>query len=311
MKAWRQVAAVWIFALGSSPAVAITINDFTAARNDRFVSGYPNGPVMPNTNPSFIGLGYDWSGVGWVQNNGNMCFGLITPRQMLIANHYQPGVGQNIQFASASGQVTTATVQSQPGTHSDSPTYASDMATARFSSAIPQSAGIVTYPILFQGYNPRTYAGYNLLSYGQTESIGWNKIDSVNTGTGYDWGGPFSPDSAYYMNFLYDTTTPDRTQLNGGDSGSPSFIVTGSPGVMYLAGGPLPDCGRVHAVGIRSSPSRCRPSIMTRCRPGTCPRSSRRPRPAGLAGLPALAIGVPGATGRAAPSPTTCSPAGK
>ena len=48
--------------------------------------------------------------------------------------------------------------------------------------------------------------------------------------------GPYSPDPAYYMNYLYDTTTPDRTQLDGGDSGSPSFIVTGSPGVMYLAG---------------------------------------------------------------------------
>ena len=58
----------------------------------------------------------------------------------------------------------------------------------------------------------------------------------MNTGTNYDWGGHFSPDPAYYENYLYDTTTPDRTQLNRGDSGSPSFIVTGSPGVMYLAG---------------------------------------------------------------------------
>ena len=65
MQAWRQFALVWILALWSAPAVAITINDSTAARNDRFASGYPNGPLVPNTDPSFIGLGYDWSGVGW------------------------------------------------------------------------------------------------------------------------------------------------------------------------------------------------------------------------------------------------------
>ncbi len=247
MKAWGQFATVWILALWSAPVMAIAINDFTAARNDRFASGYVFtsgtltsliGPLVANTDPSFIGAGYDWSGVGWNNSSlsGNQCFALITPRQMLIENHYQPGVGTNIQFVSATGQLTTVTVQSQPGTHSTSPTYASDMATAVFSNPIPQSAGLTTYSILFQGYNPSAYVGYNLLNYGQTAAIGWNQIASVNTGTGYAWGNPFSPDPAYYMNYLYDTTTPGRTQLIGGDSGSPSFIVTGSPGVMYLAG---------------------------------------------------------------------------
>ena len=165
----EKVAAVGIFALWSVTAVAITINDFTVVRNDRFASGYPNGPLVPNTDPSFIGIGYDWSGVGWYMTNGNITYALITPRQMLVANHYlpSPGIGSNIQFVSSGGQVTSVTVQSEPGSHSDSPTFASDMATAQFSSVIPQSAGITTYPILFQGYNANTYAGYNLLSCGQ------------------------------------------------------------------------------------------------------------------------------------------------
>ena len=37
---------------------------YSDADNNRFASGYPNNPV-PNTSPSFIGAGYDWSGVGW------------------------------------------------------------------------------------------------------------------------------------------------------------------------------------------------------------------------------------------------------
>ena len=87
------------------------------------------------------------------------------------------------------------------------------MATAQFSSPIPQSAGITTYSILFQGYNPSTYAGYNLLNYGQTAAIGWNKICVGQYGHCFSWDSPYSPDPAYYMNYLYDTTTPDRTTL--------------------------------------------------------------------------------------------------
>jgi autotransporter-associated beta strand protein len=219
--------------------MGIEINDYTAARNGRFASGYPNGPLVPNTDPSFIGLGYDWSGVGWNAANDNLNYALITPRQMLVANHYSPlkTSGPNIQFVSNTGQLTNVTVESEPGTHGDPP-YPSDMATAQFSSPIPQSAGLTTYSILFLGYTPSNYVGLNLLSDGMTAAIGWNKINAVNTGTVlFDGFGPnYVPDNAYYMQYGCDSTTPDRTQLISGDSGSPSFIVTGSPGVMYLAG---------------------------------------------------------------------------
>jgi fibronectin-binding autotransporter adhesin len=240
---WRKLrirfAIVCIAALWSARTGAIEINDFTAARNSRFASGYADGPLVANTDPSYIGLGYDWSGVGWAQSNINDGFALITPRQMLISNGNPPGVGQHVEFASASGQMTAVTVQSQPGTHAGIPP---DMATAQFSSPIPQSAGISTYSILFQGYNPVSYQGYNLLTYGlqntyQTPAIGWNQINGVDTLDNYGFDPPFTPDSAYYTNYLYDATTPDRAQVAGGDSGSPSFIATGSPGAMYLSGG--------------------------------------------------------------------------
>ena len=233
MRAWGQFATVWILALWSAPALAIAINDYTAGGNNRFASGYPSGPVVPNTDPSFIGLGYDWSGVGWVQTDPDTSLALLTPRQLLMANHYKQS--GTIQFVSASGQATNAFVQYGNWQNAGAPT---DLGTATLTTPLPQSASIQPYSILFQGYNPNTYVGYNLLSYGWTAEIGWNKIASVNTGTYYFNypGSPFAPDSSYYMNYLYDTSTPDRTQLISGDSGSPSFIVTGSPGVMYLAG---------------------------------------------------------------------------
>ncbi len=236
MQVARQFAFVGLSLLWSMPALAIGINDYLAARNDRFASGYSGGPLVANTDPSFIGLGYDWSGVGWLQTDGNLSNALLTPRQVLIANHNSPGVSGTLQFASASGQVTSVTVQTQPGTHSTSSTYAPDMATAEFSSLIPQNAGIAITPILFQGYNPSTYANYDLLIYGGAAQIGWNQIASVATGSSYNWGPPFTPDSAYYMAFNFNYTTPDGAQTQGGDSGSPAYIVTGSPGVMYLTG---------------------------------------------------------------------------
>ena len=118
MKAWRQFATVWILVLWSAPAPAIGINDFTAARNDRFASGYSNGPLVANTDPSFIGTGYDWSGVGW---DARMVFrgAVLRPDHAAANADCQPLSGRAsatpIQFVSATGQVTTVTVQSATG----------------------------------------------------------------------------------------------------------------------------------------------------------------------------------------------------
>ena len=140
MTARRLFALASILVLWSVPAGAITINDYTPARNNRFASGYPSGPLVPNTDPSFIGTGYDWSGVGWNAGNAVLSYGLITPRQMLVANHYTPLKldSPNIQFVSSGRQVTSVTVQSEPGSHGDPP-FPSDMAIAQFSTVIPQS----------------------------------------------------------------------------------------------------------------------------------------------------------------------------
>ena len=242
MKAGKRFAFAWLFLLWAMPALAIEINDFTAARNDRFASGYVfgssgslTGTPLANANPSFIGLGYNWSGVGWVNGtSGNSSLALIDPRQLLIANHYKPsGI---IQFASGSGQVTDAEVQYANWQNAGAPNRSRYGYHDRAGAPNRQSSDLLdTLP----GLHSKYLRGRQLAHYGQTAAIGWNKIASVNTGNYYDWSGgtpSYEPDATYYMNFLYDSTTPDRTQLVPGDSGSPSFIATGSPGVMYLAG---------------------------------------------------------------------------
>ena len=63
MPGWPRAAA--LLAMLATPAPGLTINGYSTADNDRFVSGYPNAPVA-NTSSSFLGAGYDWSGVGWL-----------------------------------------------------------------------------------------------------------------------------------------------------------------------------------------------------------------------------------------------------
>ena len=114
--AWRAAAAA-LLALLASPAAGLDVNGYSDADNNRFASGYPNNPV-PNTSPSFIGAGYDWSGVGWNAANSNQSFALLGPNSVLIANHYPPDLTKSpvIDFLSSSGTLSDPVVD-EPGSH--------------------------------------------------------------------------------------------------------------------------------------------------------------------------------------------------
>lgn len=79
------LAPVW-------PAVALQVTNYSSAVNDRFSSGFPTNPVA-NTNPSFVGAGYDWTGVAWsTATHAASSFkglGMLSPRHFLTAQHYE------------------------------------------------------------------------------------------------------------------------------------------------------------------------------------------------------------------------------
>jgi autotransporter-associated beta strand protein len=208
------------------PAVAfgMVVNGYSPVRHDRFSSGYPTSPVA-NTSSEFIGSGYDWSGVGWLAGAGSRSYALLGPRHFLYAAHYSPGSGATIRFASSDGPVRDYAVGELSGS------LQGDLAIGTFTAPIPAQDNVHPYPILFQGYLADTYlippSPTDLLMYGYTARIGKNWINDIFK---------FNEDPAIYYDFLFDTTTPDRAQLVGGDSGSPTFATTGSPGEMYLMG---------------------------------------------------------------------------
>ena len=83
-----------------SVARALDITGYSATVNDRFSSGFPTAPIA-NTDASFIGLPYDWSGVGWSATDGTKGFGFISPQHYLVARHY--GGASTIRFVSPDG----------------------------------------------------------------------------------------------------------------------------------------------------------------------------------------------------------------
>jgi autotransporter-associated beta strand protein len=210
-----------------SLASALTINGYTPAYYDRFSSGYPSAPIA-NTNGSFIGLGYDWSGVGWSATNDTQSFALLGSKFILYANHYTPDVGSTINFTTGDGTVYSNTVASVSGPL----ITGGDLAIAVLNSSV--SSNITSYPILFLGYNTSINSPYytaysNLLLYGWTARIGWNQLTNIcppNT---------FYGDSGYYFKYPFDTTTTGRATLVAGDSGSPTFVVA-STGQLCLVG---------------------------------------------------------------------------
>ena len=76
------------------PAAALQVTDYSSEVNDRFSSGFATNPVA-NTNTTFVGAGYDWSGVGWSTTafggSGFKGFGMLSPRHFLTAQHYEYG----------------------------------------------------------------------------------------------------------------------------------------------------------------------------------------------------------------------------
>lgn len=200
---------------------ALVIEGYTPARHDRFASGYPTNPV-PNSDPSFIGAGYDWSGVGWDTNYSSRSIALLGPKFFLEANHWK--TGSTVSFFSSDSQLKSYSVQTHSGSLGSNAT--SDLCLGVLSSPIPASDQVAYYPVLFMGYSIMPYINRDLLVYGWTAKIGKGIISGVEQFTG---------DTGYYFKEPV-APVPDRAAFQSGDSSSPSFIVTNNPGEIYLAG---------------------------------------------------------------------------
>jgi autotransporter-associated beta strand protein len=221
------VCVAWgIAVLGTiRPAAALDVGGYSAAVNDRFTSGFPTAPV-PNTSGSFVGLAYDWSGVGWSSTDGTKGFGFLSPRHYLVASHY--GGATNVRLATGSGLVT-GTQQSVTNTgYGLTLDSTPDLSVGRLTAPLAVTAAIARYGVLdlyttSSADVPSAYASQPVLVYGRGVSgttsprVASSSVFSAST-TLYE-----SPNNGYMI------TKTTNYALQVGDSGSPAFIPWTNP----------------------------------------------------------------------------------
>jgi autotransporter-associated beta strand protein len=214
--AWIPFVVGLVLAVGPATARAIGITGYTSAANDRFSGGFSAAPVA-NTNPAFVGLGYDWSGVGWSTADPTKGFGFITPRHYLVARHY--GGATTIRLEGAGGTQITGTQAAVTATgygYVFSGTTG-DLSIGRLVAPLPASASIARYGVLDLNASSTVNSVYNgqpLLVYGRGPNGASSPRIGAATVNGTGLSGAESAVSTSYAD----------VQLQSGDSGSPIFV---------------------------------------------------------------------------------------
>lgn len=220
------VLAAFLIALAESTALALDITGYSATVNDRFASGFPTAPVN-NTDPSFIGIDYDWSGVGWSTTTAAASsykgFGFLSPQHYLVASHY--GGSTTVRLALPDGTVIEGSQQSVtnlgygPQLDSGPP----DLSLGTLTEPLAGINSLARYGVLdlYATSVSTTYSVYNgqsLLAYGRSSTtngsprIGAATVLSAQLLDGAD------PNSAV---ILTAASGSPSVQLVVGDSGSP------------------------------------------------------------------------------------------
>lgn len=224
-------AAGWAILL--PPAMALDITGYSATVNDRFTAGFPTAPVL-NTDGSFVGLPYDWSGVGWSTTiyaaSSYKGFAMLSPVHFLTAQHYEHPA---LLTAGVRIRTNAGTVVSQTNSGPvDNLGYGLEVTNLSI-TAKDLAIGTLTAPIAA----PSAFARYAILDlYTDSTSTAYSVYDGLPVlAYGHGASTDDSPrvaattvDSAFFAN-ADPTQTVIRTlragagsvQLVEGDSGSP------------------------------------------------------------------------------------------
>lgn len=222
MRFLPAAASVLLFA--TPRLLALQIEGYEAAINERFASGFEAGAPVANNSASFALAGYDLSGVGWQTTNNDFAVTLISDRHALTAAHVAPSVGASVSFLGTDGVVRGYTVASVTVLTFDG--VASDVAFVKLSAAV-DSARIKAYFGL--GFSSSAaYAGLPVTLYGANGRVGTNHVQDVgafdllpfSTGPGVPSGNGVNDSVIAYTDF---DATIGEAQAQGGDSGSPTF----------------------------------------------------------------------------------------
>ncbi len=170
---------------------------------------------VPNTSASFIGLGYDWSGIGLSNTEFDAGRAYFTPQHYIYAKH---AGGFNALWTVGVNNPNALLIYD--GIPHETTAYGnnSDLAVGTSKTPVPYSRGVARYAIL--DYNSVStsdffgnYSGLQVFLTGR-EHVRNNNTCIVST----------TVTTAYVSGNLTYFTTPDSAALlEGGDSGQPAF----------------------------------------------------------------------------------------
>lgn len=215
---WKTTVACLIAA--ATTAQALIIVDYDPATNDRFASGYPLSPVA-NVSASFLGSGYDLSGVGWNPGNTSQSFAMISDEYFVYSTHYSPG--STISFHSPTQNAVVTYNVDATTFHFTYDGQISDFAIGRLTSAINPADGIASYAILDLA-DVESYLGLPTLLYGHGANgprLGANVIDAY---ADYNFPNGGTTSDSYGIGHSYVSSQPGESKFESGDSGSPTFV---------------------------------------------------------------------------------------
>jgi hypothetical protein len=214
-----HAAIALLMLLTVSTANALTIVGYDSDTNDRFDSGYATSPVE-NTSLSFLGSGYDLSGVGWNPSNTSQSFAMISDRYFVYASHHAPGSTMSF-FSQVLGSVVNYGVSAATH-HFTFNGQTSDFAIGRLSTALNPAHGITSYPVLDFPF-VTDYLGLPVLIYGHGSNgprLGANTVDVVLP---YNFPGGTGNDS-YGIGYAFNSGLTGDSKFESGDSSSPTFV---------------------------------------------------------------------------------------
>jgi hypothetical protein len=216
-KSWIALTlSLLLVCLGDVRALQVT--NYSSTVNDRFSSGFATNPVA-NTNTSFVGAGYDWSGVGWASTDGTKGFGFISPQHYLVATHY--GGAPNIRVQQTDGTLATGSQRGVTNTGLGAPLESTtDLSLGTLNAPIADPSQVARYAVLdlnstSTANTTSAYVNQTVYLYGRgpngssSPRIGQTTISSVTS----------SGTNQYFA------TPRTEVQLEVGDSGSPAFMV--------------------------------------------------------------------------------------
>lgn len=214
---FRPLLVPALLLLTAVAARALTIVGYDPAVNNRFDSGYPTTPVE-NSSLSFLGNGFDLSGVGWNPGLTTQSFAMISDQYFIFSAHYAPGATMN--FLNSSGEVVSYGVS---GTTYNF-TYngqTSDFAIGMLSTPLNPADGIPSYPVL-ELAQAADYVGLDVLIYGHGSSgprLGANTADIVL---------PYSlfsaTDNNFGIGYSHNSSQAGDSAFEAGDSSGPTFV---------------------------------------------------------------------------------------